>query len=131
MRWFHHHLQTLARLAFAVWLLAFAVAAIQGCLVQPGHDLATPHNPFTAPQQVNEHALHASGCLKHCADAAATVGQSVQTPSFDLSGWAILLLLPALLLLHTSGTPAIAFSALRRPAPPGPPARLSFVRFND
>lgn len=131
MRWYRHHLHRLTRLAFAAWLLALALTAIQGCLVQPGHDLATPHNPFTSPQQADEHARHASGCLKLCADAAATVGQSVQTPSFDLSGWAILLLLPALLLLHTSGTPAIAFSTQRRPAPPGPPARLSFVRFND
>jgi len=131
MRWYRYQLQTLSRLAFAVWLLAFAVAAIQGCLVQPSHDLATPHSPFASPQYVDEHARHANGSLKHCADAAATVRPSFQTSSFDLADWAILLLLPALLLFHSRGTQTIAFPAFHRPAPPGPPARLSFVRFND
>ncbi|WP_137887234.1 hypothetical protein [Pseudomonas sp. 2FE] len=131
MQGFRQHLHMLLRLALAMWVVAFSVATVQGCLVLPSHDLPAPHNQFANPQQFDEHALHANGVLQHCADASSTVSPAIQASAFDLAGWIILLALPVLLLLDIQGPPASVFSPCRRPAPPGPPARLSFVRFND
>lgn len=76
-------------------------------------------------------ALHASGCLKHCADAAKAISPTSQIPTLDLASLALALLLPAMMLLNSAQTITFAALALKRPAPSGPPARLIFVRFND
>jgi len=54
-----------------------------------------------------------------------------RSPTVDLATLALALLLPAMLLLNPAQTITFAALALKRPAPPGPPARLIFVRFND
>lgn len=133
MDWFRQQRQRrgLMRLTLAVWLLALLVATAQGCLVQPLHQLAAPHDGVLAAQQADQHAAHASGCLQHCADAAVAISPTVQLPSLDFFSWVLLMLLPALALLNPANSSTFAFLALRRRVPPGPPARLLFVRFND
>jgi hypothetical protein len=131
MDWFRQQRRGLMRLTLAVWLLALLVAAAQGCLVQPLHDLAAPHNGGLAVQQADQHSAHASGCLQHCADPEVAISPALQLPSLDLFSWALLMLLSALALLNPVNSSTFAFLALRRRVPPGPPARLLFVRFND
>lgn len=131
MDWFRQQRRGLMRLTLAVWLLALLVATVQGCLVQPLHHLAAPHDGVLAAQHADEHSSHASGCLQHCADAAVAIGPALQLPSLELFSWALLMLLPALALLNPANSATFAFLALRCRVPPGPPARLLFVRFND
>lgn len=131
MYWFRHHYRDLLRLTLGVWVLAVIVTVFHGCLVQPQHSLSATHETPSTLQQVDEHALHASGCLKHCADAAKAISPTSQIPTVDLATLALALLLPAMLLLNPAQTITFAALALKRPAPPGPPARLIFVRFND
>ncbi|MFZ3182654.1 MAG: hypothetical protein WA173_00720 [Pseudomonas sp.] len=131
MDWFRQQRRGLLRLTLAVWLLALLVATAQGCLVKPLHDLAAPHDGVLATQQADQHSAHASGCLQHCADAAVAISPTVQLPSLELFSWALVLLLPALALLNPANSATFAFLVLRRRVPPGPPARLLFVRFND
>ncbi|WP_046383462.1 hypothetical protein [Pseudomonas veronii] len=131
MYWFRHHYRDLLRLTLGVWVLAVIVTVFHGCLVQPQHSLSATHETPSTLQQVDEHALHASGCLKHCADAAKAISPTSQIPTLDLATLALALLLPAMLLLNSSQTITFAALALKRPAPSGPPARLIFVRFND
>jgi hypothetical protein len=131
MYWFRHHYRDLLRLTLGVWVLAVIVTVFHGCLVQPQHSLSATHETPSTLQQVDEHALHASGCLKHCADAAKAISPTSQIPTVDLATLALALLLPAMLLLNPAQTITFAALALKRPAPSGPPARLIFVRFND
>jgi len=131
MYWFRHHYRNLLRLTLGVWVLAVIVTVFHGCLVQPQHSLSATHETPSTLQQVDEHALHASGCLKHCADAAKAISPTSQIPTVDLATLALALLLPAMLLLNLAQTITFAALALKRPAPSGPPARLIFVRFND
>lgn len=131
MNWFRQHSSYLVRLTLAVWGLALLVATLQGCLVQPLHELAAPHDTPLAAQHADEHRAHASGCLQHCADTAVAISPALQLPTLDIFSWAFLLLLPALALLPSANISTVAFLALRRRVPPGPPARLLFVRFND
>lgn len=130
MEWFRQQRRSLIRLTLAVWLLALLVATVQGCLEQPLHDLAAPQDGVLAAQQAEQQGAQASGCLQHCAAAAVAISPTLQLPMFDLFSWA-LLLLPALALLNPANRATFAFLALRRRVPPGPPARLLFVRFND
>lgn len=130
MLWFRTHRPVLVRLAFALWLLAFGVAASQGCLTQPSHDRAAAHATAPTGALDHSHAQHASGCLQHCEDSSVALNPAQDRPAFDPAIWAVLWLLPALSLSVATASP-FAFLALRRPAPPRPPARLSFVRFND
>lgn len=130
MFWFRHHQRSLLRLTLGVWLLAVLVTAFQGCLVQPDHRLTAEHKTFATMQQEDGHALHASGCLQHCKDAAQAVSSKVPMPTASLASLAILLL-PILILFNPAEIFTFAALALRRPAPSGPPARLIFVRFND
>ena len=44
MYWFRCHRRSLLHLTLVVWVLAVAVMAIQGCLVQPDHNIAAPHD---------------------------------------------------------------------------------------
>ncbi|WP_414878806.1 hypothetical protein [Pseudomonas sp. IT-P100] len=112
-------------------MLAVIVTVFHGRLVQPQHSLSATHETPSTLQQVDEHALHASGCLKHCADAAKAISPTSQIPTLDLTSLALALLLPAMMLLNSAQTITFAALALKRPAPSGPPARLIFVRFND
>ena len=131
MYWFRHHYRTLLRLTLGVWVLAVIVTAFHGCLVQPEHDLNATHATLSPLQQLDDHAQHASGCLKHCEDAAKAINPASKIPTVDLASLALALLLPAILLFTLTQPIAFAALALKRPAPPGPPARLIFVRFND
>jgi hypothetical protein len=131
MDWFRQQRHFLMRLTLAVWLLALLLATAQGCLVQPLHELTAAHDTPLAAQHADGHRAHASGCLQHCADAAVALSPALQLPSLDLFSWTLLLLLPALALLNPANSVTFAFLALRRRVPPGPPARLLFVRFND
>ena len=131
MFWFRHRQPAFIRLAIVLWVLAFGLAATQGCLVQPSHNPATTHVSLNTAQDHDSHDTHALGCLQHCADTAITVSPSLHLQIFDLFSWTFLLLLPALLILYPASPSAFAFLALQRPAPARPPARLSFVSFND
>lgn len=119
-------LPLLTRLALALWLAAFALAAAQGCLSLPPHDLASDH-AASLTGHADGHAQHASGCLQFCEDGASSLTPSPLQPLPDLQWSALLFLLPALLpdlpLSHTLLT-------LSQPAPPHPPVWLSFLRLN-
>ncbi|WLG53635.1 hypothetical protein [Pseudomonas sp. FP1742] len=132
MYWFRRHRQRLLRLILAGWVVAVAVMAIQGCLVQPIHNLAAPH---TVEQHVLDgHALHANGCLQNCEDTATAIKPGLQTPALDPAHWAALLLLTAavmILVLDPEQKSSHATLVLKRPAPPESPVRLMFLRFND
>ncbi|MBP5956072.1 hypothetical protein ICA16_10400 [Pseudomonas anatoliensis] len=131
MLWFRHRQPTFIRLAIVLWVLAFGLAATQGCLAQPSHNPATTHVSLITTQDQDSHDAHALGCLQHCADTAIAVSPSLHLQIFDLFSWTLLLLIPALLILYPANPSAFAFLALRRPVPARPPARLIFVRFND
>lgn len=130
MFWFRTYLPQLIRLALVLWLLAFALAVSQGCLSQPPHDLAVPHAVVGATEHDDGHARHASGCLQYCADHSTALSPSLQVPPFEQVLWVTVLLLPVIFLSAVSPAP-FAFLALQLPAPPRPPARLRFVRYND
>lgn len=132
MYWFHRHRRSLLHLTLMVWVLAVAVTAIQGCLVQPIHNLAAPHN--VEQYVVDGHALHANGCLQSCEDTATAIKPALQTPAADPAHWAVLLLLTAavlIMVLDPQHKSSLATLVLKRPAPPESPVRLTFVRFND
>ncbi|WP_410480319.1 hypothetical protein [Pseudomonas sp. DCA-1] len=131
MYWFRRHRQSLLHLALVVWVLAVAVMAIQGCLVQPNHNIAAPHH--AEQYVVDGHVLHTSGCLQHCGDTATAIKPALQTPALDPIQWATLLLLTAavVMVLNPEEKSSFAALALKRPAPPEGPVRLTFVRFND
>ncbi|QQZ39458.1 hypothetical protein IF690_15435 [Pseudomonas sp. SK3(2021)] len=131
MSWFRRHRQRLLHLTLVAWVLAIGVMAIQGCLVQPDHDIAALHD---AGQSVtDDHALHSSGCLQSCEGTVTAIKPALQHPALDALQWAALLLLTAAVMrvLDPAKESAFAVLALKRPAPPKEPARLTFVRFND
>jgi hypothetical protein len=134
MPWFRQHRRSLLRLTLGVWLLAVLVMAFQACLVQADHPLTAAHEAYAAVQQDEGHALHASGCVQHCDDAARALSPTAQnlakSLATDVPSLAIFLL-PVLMLFGFGGKITFAALRLRRLAPPGPPARLIFVRFND
>lgn len=122
--------KSLLHLALVAWVLAVAVMAIQGCLVQLDHSLAAPHP--TEQSVIDDHALHASGCLQSCEDTATAIKPAVQIPALDLTHWFILLLLTAAVgLMLDPGRKSFPALTLKRPAPPEVPVRLIFVRSND
>ncbi|WP_454836993.1 hypothetical protein [Pseudomonas lini] len=131
MYWFRRHRRSLLHLTLLVWVLAVAVMAIQGCLVQPDHNIAAPHD--AEQYVVDGHALHASGCLQNCEDTATAIKPALQTPALDPIHWATLLLLTAavIMVLNPEKISSFAALALKRPAPPEGPVRLIFVRSND
>lgn len=131
MYWFRRNRRSLLHLTLVVWVLAVAVMAIQGCLVQPDHNIAAPHD--AEQYVVDGHALHASGCLQNCEDTATAIKPALQTPALDPIHWAALLLLTAavIILLNPEEKSSFATLALKRPAPPEGPVRLIFVRSND
>jgi hypothetical protein len=128
---FRHHQPAFMRLAIVLWVLAFGMAASQGCLAQPSHNPATTHMSLSTAKDDDIHDAYTLGCLQHCADTAIAVSPSLHPQTFDLSSWTFLLLIPALLILYPANLSAFAFLTLRRPTPAGPPARLIFVCFND
>ena len=132
MYWFRRNRRSLLHLTLVVWVLAVAVMTIQGCLVQPDHNIAAPHH---AEQYVLDgHALHASGCLQSCEGTATAIKPALQTPALDPIHWATLLLLTAavvIMVLNPEEKSSFAALALKRPAPPEGPVRLIFVRSND
>ncbi|VXB50401.1 conserved exported hypothetical protein [Pseudomonas sp. 8AS] len=125
MFWFRARQSLLVRLALALWLLACGLAASQGCLSLPRHDPSATHGGYAAVHAAG-HAAQATGCLQFCADSASALSPSPgPDPAFCSSG------LPLSLLLLGAVAPApFASLVLQRPAPPRPPARLRFVRFN-
>ncbi len=132
MYWFRRHRQSLLHLTLVGWVLAVAVMAFQGCLVQPNHNIAAPHNAEL--HVVDGHALHTSGCLQNCEDTATAIKPAAQIPALDPLYWAVLLLLTAaviMMVLDPEEKSSFATLVLKRPAPPQVPARLTFVRFND
>lgn len=131
MYWFRHHYHTLLRFTLGVWVLAVIVTVFHGCLVQSEHSLSATHEASFSLQQGDEHALHASGCLQHCADAAKAISPVSQISTLDLASLALALLFSTMMLLNPARTITFAALALKRPAPSRPPARLIFVRFND
>lgn len=130
MFWFRYHQSAFIHLAIVLWVLAFGMAATQGCLTQPSHTPATTHVSLNTAQDDDSHDAHPLGCIEHCADAAIAVSPSPHVQLSDLSIWTFLLLIPALLIFYPATPSAFAFLALRHPAPARPPARLIFVRFN-
>lgn len=130
MFWFRTYLPQLIRLALVLWLVAFVVAVSQGCLSQPPHDLALPHEDVGAIGHADDHARHTSGCLQYCADHSTALSPSLQVPPFEHALWVAVLLLSVMCLSAVSPAP-FAFLALQLPAPPRPPARIRFVRYND
>lgn len=132
MYWFRRHRRNLLHLTLVVWVLAVAVMAIQGCLVQPNHNIAAPHH--AEQYVVDGHALHTSGCLQSCEDTVTAIKPALQTPAADPAHWAALLLLTAavlIMVLDPEQKSSLATLVLKRPAPPESPVRLTFVRFND
>lgn len=131
MYWFRRHRRSLLHLTLLVWVLAVAVMAIQGCLVQSDHNITAPHD--TEQYVVDGHALHASGCLQNCEDTATAIKPALQTPALDPIRWATLLLLTAAVIMVLNPEEKFSFAALalKRPAPPEGPVRLIFVRSND
>lgn len=130
MIWFRNRQRALLRMALVLWVLAFGVAASHGCLSYPAHDPALAHADLSTSLDAPEHQLHASGCLQFCDDSASALNAAPGHLSLDLVFWVLLLTLPVLFL---PAVIPVRFGALvmHRPAPPRPPARLSFVRFND
>lgn len=128
MFWFRHRQPTFIRLTIVLWVLAFGLAATQGCLAQPSHNPATTHVSLITAQVHDSHGAHALGCLKHCADAAIAVSPSLHLQIFDLFSWTFLLLIPALVILYPANPSAFAFLTSRRPVPARLPVRLIFVR---
>lgn len=131
MYWFRRHRRSLLHLTLVVWGLVVALMAIQGCLVQPDHNIATPHSVEQHGGQ--GHALHASGCLQNCEDTAKAIKPALQTPVLDPLQWATLLLLTVAVVMVLDLEQPFSFAALalKRPAPPKGPVRLIFVRLND
>ena len=130
MYWFRRHRRRLLHLTLVVWVLAVAVMALQGCLVQADHNVAAPHTVEQYEQP--SHALHASGCLQTCEDVATAIKPASKVPALNPINWITLLLLTAaVLLLIPEEKLSFASLSLKRPAPPGRPVRLTFVRFND
>src|SRR3546814_16204024 len=125
MFWFRHCQPAFIRLAIVLWVLAFGLAATQGCLVQPSHNPATTHVSLNTAQDHDSHEAHTLGCLQHCADAAIAVSPSLHLQIFDLFSWTFLFLLPALLILYHANPSAFAFLALTRPVTASPPARFA------
>ena len=130
MIWFRSHQRALLRMALVLWALAFGVPASNGCLSYPVHDLALAHADIPTSLHDSAHQLHASGCLQFCEDSASALNPAPSHLLLEQAFWGTLLALPFLFL--TAVIP-MRFGALaiRLPAPPRPPARLSFVRFND
>ncbi|WP_248804415.1 hypothetical protein [Pseudomonas sp. MWU13-2100] len=131
MYWFRHRQPRFIRLAIVLWVLAFGLAATQGCLALPEHNPATPHVSLDTVSDGDSHDAHTLGCLQHCADTAITLSLSSHLQAFDLFSWTLLLLIPALLMRSPATLSAFPFLVLRRLAPARPPARLIFVRLND
>ncbi|CDF84657.1 hypothetical membrane protein [Pseudomonas knackmussii B13] len=130
MSWFRNHQRALLRMALMLWVLAFAVAVSHGCLSYLAHDPLVAHPEASASAHDRSHQLHASGCLQFCEDGASALKLSPGQLSFDQVLWALLITLPVLL-LPAASRPRFAARAIHLPGPPRPPARLSFVRFND
>lgn len=130
MIWFRNHQRALLHIALVLWALAFGVAASHGCLSYPSHDPAVTHADISASLDGSAHKLHASGCLQFCDDSASALNLSPGHLSLDQVFWVLLLTFPALF-LPTVIPPRFGALAMHLPAPPRPPARLSFVRFND
>ncbi|EPA94867.1 hypothetical protein PG5_46390 [Pseudomonas sp. G5(2012)] len=99
--------------------------------MQPDHNIAAPHD--AEQYVVDGHALHASGCLQNCEDTAKAIKPALQTPALDPIHWGVLLLLTAAVIIVLNPEEKFSFAALalKRPAPPGGPVRLIFVRSND
>ncbi|MEO4017861.1 hypothetical protein [Pseudomonas rossensis] len=114
---FRTHLPLLIRQVLALWLLAFAVAASQGCLSLLPHDLTVAHEIIRSADHVDSHELHASGCLQYCEHSSTALSPTLTLPTFEHTLWAVVFLLPALILSARSQTP-FAFLTLHRPAPP-------------
>lgn len=129
MSWFRFHQRALLRMALVLWVLTFGIAASHGCLAYPSHDPASGHDAVSSLHE-RSHQLHASGCLQFCEDGAAALKLSPGQILLEQVFWPLLLILPAALLLSVM-PPRFAALAFLLPAPPRPPARLRFVRFND
>ncbi|MDE3739983.1 hypothetical protein [Metapseudomonas resinovorans] len=130
MSWLRFHQRSLLRMALVLWLLAFGVAASHGCLSYLPHDLASGHDEVSSSLHERSHQLHASGCLQFCEDGATALKLASGQVLLDQIFWPLLLLLPVALLPAVI-PPRFAALAFHLPAPPRPPARLRFVRFND
>jgi len=129
MFWFRSHQRGLLRMVLVLWVLALGVAASHGCLAYPAHDPASGHDALSSLHE-RSHQLHASGCLQFCEDGAAALKPAPGQILLEQVFWSLLLILPVALLLGGMPTPFAAL-ACHLPAPPRPPARLRFVRFND
>lgn len=130
MSWFRAHQRGLLRMALVLWALAFGVAVSHGCLSYPTHDPAFAHEQSLTSLHDRSHQLHASGCLQFCEDSASALNLSLGHVSLDQTLWTLLLILPVVFLPAVI-PPRFGALAMHLPAPPRPPARLSFVRFND
>lgn len=130
MLWFRIHQRVLLRMALALWVLAFGVAASHGCLAYPQHDAAGSHASLSTAAHDQSHRLHATGCLQHCEDSSVALSVSPGHVSLDQVAWVVLLILP-ILLLPVVIPSRFGALALHLPPPRLPPARLRFVRFND
>ena len=115
-------------LALMLWLVAFAVVASQSCLTSASHHQTAVQQTVAGAADADPHAL---ACLQQCAATTLAMTPALQLPMLGLPGWTLLLPLLLVLLTYPPAPKAFAYLTLRRPAPPRPPARLSFVRFND
>ncbi|AIL61701.1 hypothetical protein PSAKL28_24960 [Pseudomonas alkylphenolica] len=127
---FRNHQRTLLRMALVLWVLAFGVAASHCCLSYSEHDHALAHTDVSASLEGHTHQLHASGCLQCCDDSVSALNLAPRYLPFGQVLRVLLLTLPVLFLPAVI-PPRFGTLAMQRIAPPRPPARLSFVRFND
>ncbi|MDT4814954.1 hypothetical protein FQZ97_479730 [compost metagenome] len=130
MSWFRFHKCSLLRMALVLWVLAFGVATSQGCLSYPPHDLMGSHDEVSSSLHERSHQIHASGCLQFCEDGATALKLAPGQVFLEQVFLYLLLVLPAAFLPAVL-SPRFAALAFHLPAPPRPPARLRFVRFND
>ncbi|QEY63137.1 hypothetical protein FXN65_14090 [Metapseudomonas lalkuanensis] len=130
MSWFRFHQCSMLRMALVLWVLAFGVATSQGCLSYLPHDPASGHDEVSSRLHERSHQLHASGCLQFCENGATALKLKLGPVLLDQVLWSLLLILPAALLPAVL-SPRFAALTFHLPAPPRPPARLRFVRFND
>ncbi|WP_124320894.1 hypothetical protein [Pseudomonas chlororaphis] len=131
MYWSRRHRRSILRLALVGWVLAVALMAFQGCLVQPEHNMAAPHN--IEQPTADGHALHASGCLQNCEDTVTAIKPAFQTSALAFIDWVAFLLLTTavIMVLAPEEKSSFATLVLKRPTPSEGPVHLTFVRFND
>ncbi len=127
MSWFERNRLVLCRLCLVIWVAAFAIAAVQGC-VGDTRPAASSVWPVSKVFQ-HENGLHHEACAQLC-NATNTAVPQADALSAEQPALVLLLILP-LFLLPLVGDADRTWRALFWPPSPKQPVRLRFVRFND